>query len=252
MIRALLLTSCLAVFTTSAAAEDANVTVRFPSTAIAKVMSTAERDVDYDRAKVVIGVTATGASSEEVARRLAETLTPLVATLRKAVPTDKALSSSGPTIRDRYEIVRDEQGREIYEKRKRIGSEGSYDIYVALSDLSRVADIVKIATDAGAFVYRVEFATSTSKAIYQELREEAVRKGVEQAKRQIEAAGGKPGRVLEIQDSNFREQADLGVPRGSGTETIPILPGTNYLSVMVDVWVEILKPSLPTPKRSTR
>jgi uncharacterized protein YggE len=240
MIRAAVLICCLILLARPADADENDVGARFPGTAIAKFVTSAERDVPYDRATVIIGLRANGGSPDDVAARLAGELAPLLAALRKVVPADDALRSRGPTIRDVYETVRD-GGQERLDMRKTLGSEGDYELRVELTDIGRVPEILTITKDAGATAVGVHFATSTADRVLEDLREDAVRRGVERARRLIPVAGARPGRVLEIRDYDI-QGPELGMPSGPGKAYVPILPGINKLSVSVEVWVEMVSP----------
>jgi uncharacterized protein YggE len=234
----------LSTWTSPLFAQSENAFVNQPKIEVAQFL--AEERVP-DRAHVAIGVRVIGDSPNKIARDLAAVANRVLDTLKQAGIADADTSSSGPSVQAVYEVVKNEKGQEITEKRRLTGYRGDYRIVAMTAALDIVPALVPKVSAAGGLVESVSFSISDRVARVRALEEKAVADGVERAGRLIRAAGAKPGRVLAIEA--IERGAEASLPRRNVREDatpsevlIPIRPRRETVTAEVKVTVEIIAP----------
>jgi uncharacterized protein YggE len=181
--------------TAFASAEPVSLVASTPSVS---VIGHASEWVVPDEARAVAALAGSGPTPAAAIADVAAKATRVVDIVRKANIPDDETASAGPDIEPLYKHVYDAQGREIMEKREPNGFRATYRLTLRTGDLALLGKLVPQLTDASATIEGISFNVSTIAAIRARLETKAVADGVARAKAQIEAAGAKPGRMLEI------------------------------------------------------
>ncbi len=123
---------------------------------------------------------------------------------------------------------------------------------MTLSDLERAPKLFASIAESGALLSPAEFAVSKEDEEERKLGAQAVKSGMEQARALIEAAGGKPGKILSIVDSQPYAVArpDMSTARMKAyaaappppTVPVPMRPGKATLERSMTVHVEVISP----------
>lgn len=222
---------------------------RFNDVPSIEVQGSAHEQVTPDLAQVTVLVEVQGKTPQELTRPLSERVNQILAVLRQMAVKDEQTQSNGPNIDVIYERVLNDQGREIIEKRRQTGVRASYQLTITTAALDMLPQMLPKLGESGGLVQGVDFQISDREQRQRVLEERAVRDGVERAKRLIQAAGVKPGRLLEItRDMSGPGQADLPSRRLTpGKETtvtapLPVRPGRIDLQDEVTIVMEMLSP----------
>ncbi|MGL4986632.1 MAG: SIMPL domain-containing protein [Treponemataceae bacterium] len=123
----------------------------------------------------------------------------------------------------------------------------SNDLMIVIKNIATVGDIIDAAVNAGAnqLSSLVFSASDTSEAI-KLARIEAIKQAEENARTLVEAAGGKLGKVLSIQETSPMQQPRFANAKFFSNQEVaydsatPINPGSSDIRVTVSVMFEIL------------
>ena len=223
-----------------------------PAVPFVQVTVTAKGEFAYDRVTLPFQFASDGASSEGVTRELAQKTTRALDMLKLAGVADNDIVISGPQVSVRYEIQRERNGTETRERRVPAGFTGHVDMRVTLGDLERAPKLFASIAESGALLSPPEFSVSKEDEEERKLGTQAVKSGMEQARALIEAAGGKPGKILSIIDSQpyAVARADMSTARMKAfaaappppTIPVPMRPGKATLERSMTVQIEVVTP----------
>jgi uncharacterized protein YggE len=137
------------------------------------------------------------------------------------------------------------------EKREPNGFRATYRLTFKTKSLDTIGKLIPALAEAKATVERIGFSISDEKALRLSLEEQAVTDAVARAKRQISAAGAKPGRVLSIGMISSDVRAPMPLMRAAPAPekpynrdfTFAMRPGKQDVEVERQVTVEILPDS---------
>ena len=155
---------------------------------------------------------------------------------------EKDLKTTNFSISPRYEWY---EKSEIYPARKRVlvGYEVNQTLQVKIRDLTKIGNIIQVATKAGANqVGDLRFTIDKQDELKSQARKEAIEKAKVMAK---EIAGQLGVKLVKI--TNFSENATAPIPypyfmeraMGGGAETPQIQTGENKIEVQVSITYEI-------------
>lgn len=204
-----------------------------------------------DRAEIGLRVEAAAASAEEASRELTAKVNRVLGVVKAAGIAEADTESDGPTVQAVYETVRNERGQEMVEKRRRTGYSASYGLTLTTSDLAGIPALLPRLAEAGALMNAVEFGLSDARSRLLALEERAVKEALDRARRLIDAAGAKPGRILAIATPNedggglrraAKPMAMAAAPAQDREVRLPVRPGRIALDARVSVTVEIVMP----------
>jgi uncharacterized protein YggE len=222
---------------------------RFPGVPYVMVDGAASTEKVPDQANLRFEVKVRATDAATAHGLLAPKAEKLIAALRQTGTPDQRITTDGPIATDVYDLTRDPNGREIVEKRVKVGVDVAYRVGVRIDGVDRPEGRERLertmtavmATDAA--LTSTKFTVSDDADIVAGLDREATKAAIAKAKGLIEAAGGRPGRVLAVYDSSHddrcRGEADLVRP---AQIRFVILPGTQRLQGRATVIVEILQP----------
>ena len=151
-----------------------------------------------DEAHLTLALTGNGSTPDAAIKDLTPAIAKLVDIVRQAGIPDGDTESIGPDIAPLYRHVYDAQGHEIMEKREPNGFRATYKLIAKTKSTETLGKLVPQVTAAGATIEGIGFAFSDETSIRLTLEEKAVADAVARARRQIAAAGAKPGRILSI------------------------------------------------------
>lgn len=231
----------------------ADVCERFPGIAYVAARGEVEVERVPDRAVLQVSVTQRGKTNADVLSALAAKADKLVAALRGSGIPDNRISAPGPTAKDIFDIVRDENGNEVVEKRTKVGIEATYAATVEVGgvDTPEGRKVLEktIAAIGGTdgMLTSIRFSLAGERDLVAQLERDATKAAVAKAKGLIEAAGGRAGRVLAISDAQHQTpepfHADLAraAPATPAAQvSFAILPGTQRFVGTVEVVLESL------------
>ncbi len=183
---------------------------------------------------LVLGIEIRAKSAADALRRNSELLRKVLDVLRDAEVTDDDIQTASLSISP----VTNDEGTEV------VGYSVSNTVQVTLRDLDAAGAVIdKAATvaDNEIVVRGLSFSFDDNSRLVARARAEAVRQARTQAEQLAEAAGVTLGRLLSIQETSTPESPIIRSADASGSteSAAPIEPGTQSLSVQVQLRYEI-------------
>ena len=220
---------------------------RFANLPSITVMGVAEETWDPDVVSVLLHATADASTADESLQSLSKKVKTLTDVVRDEGFHDSDTRSTGPTTEVLYKRFYDQGGHELFEKRQPIGYRAHFNLTLKSRLLDKIGTLLPKVTAADCLVDSITFAVSNEREIRNNLEEQAITNAVARAKRQIAAAGAKPGKILQIGGNNgpyADGQADLNMPMHKEPYTrdftFALHPGKQEIIVERQVVMEIL------------
>ncbi len=213
-----------------------------------EVKGTAERVLDYDRVNLTFDFSVEGRDSTDVTKRIAERLSKAVQALEAAGYKGPDVEVSGPRTEAKYGEVRETRGSVSTQTMRITGYESSAAVIVRTGDFSAISRLTGLMLDQGANMEQPAYYLARGDEINRELAPEAARDALARARRIIEGAGAKAGRILLIttQETPAAPRAlqvmEMTSVRSAAAVDIPHRPGQAFLSYAVVMRVEIVQP----------
>jgi uncharacterized protein YggE len=202
-----------------------------------------------DEATTTAVFTGNGTTADAAINDLLPSTNKATALIKQAGIADDDTWTTGPEIEALYKHFYDAQGHEIMERREPNGFRATFRLNFKTKDIAGLGKLIPTLTEAKATIEGVSFAISDYRQLQQSLQELAVTDAVARAKRQIAAAGAKPGRILSIGERPQAEQpvyrmTAMPAPMAKGPQqanmSFALRPGKQDISVEQPVVVEIL------------
>jgi uncharacterized protein YggE len=204
-----------------------------------------------DEASATAVMTGNGATADAAVEDLLASTTKSTTLVKQAGIAESDTVSSGPDIEPLYKHVFDAQGREIMERREPNGFRATFRLTFKTKNLEVLGKLIPALTGSKATINGVSFAISDYRDLQQSLEERAVADAVARARRQITAAGAKPGRILSIGEQPqsapapvFRAMAPAPMLAKSSPQStdfsFALRPGKQDISAERPVVMEIL------------
>ncbi len=218
-----------------------------PGVPFVQVSGLARGEAAFDRALVPFTLRSEMASAEEVSRDLAEKSRQLVDALSQIGLAEPNVRLNGPLLSIIYTTTTEEEGGKRIERRVPGGVRGDVSFQVRVTDFKKIPKIITVATAAGGLVATPMFEVANLDEERARLGVEAVKSALSRARRLVEAAGGKAGRVISItEERGGRVPLDQPLARAlSASEPapeLPVMPGRALLEQGVTLRLEILQP----------
>ena len=209
-----------------------------PRPATIRVVGTGEVSAPPDRLSIDFGVVCRSPTARQALTRANERASELIALLvtQGVVRTDIATRSIA--IHPHF----DDKGQKV------TGYEASNDIVVVLRDLSRAGEVIDAAAGAVGDDIRMgslTFGIEDPSAVLADARRVAVEKATAQAQQLASAAGVRLGPIRRIAEGTGGGAPPPFRPmmRALAAEAVPIEPGSQKLSVSVEIEWEIAPPA---------
>lgn len=202
-----------------------------------------------DRAAVRLRVDVREDDFEKANAALVERSARLMSLLHEQGFSDAELSTWGPMCDELWVETRPPNGG--LPERKKIGVTGRWGVDLTVTALdrpegrSRLGAAATAAGFGGASIERMTYEVTDRAKIQERLDRRAAKDAREKANELILAAGARPGRLLQLSDTDHHQggnAADLVRASPQALKIIPILPGEETIEAQVEAIVEIITP----------
>jgi uncharacterized protein len=236
MMNGLLRCAALALISTSVAAQEPAERLLPPSI---RVSGEATVTAQPDQAQLDLGVTTQAQTAQTAAANNAQQLERTLAELRRALGANAEIKTVSYSLSPDYRYPR-EGGKPTI-----TGYTATNLVRVTLKDLTRLGQVIDVATQAGANrIHRLQFTLKDEQAAQAQALRAAALKARAQAEALAQALGVKIRRVLSLVESSAGVQPlarDVMLARAEAAST-PIEPGTIEVRATVTLTVEISAP----------
>ena len=191
-----------------------------------------------DQVQVDIGVVTQAQTAESAAGQNAKQTTDVIAALKKSLPANADVQTSGYSIHPNYKHARDGSAPTI------IGYSASNTVRVKSSDIEGVGKLIDAATRAGANnVNGIQFTLKNENAIRAEALSNAVRNARASATALASGAGMKVSRILRIEEGEpvrvYPQRVEMMRAQADSVASTPVEPGEVQIRVVVSITAEL-------------
>ncbi len=183
-----------------------------PPIPMVEVSGSATMERDYDLAVLEASLQSEAANSKLALEDLRKKLPGLLDAIKKAGIPEADSVTYGPSMQILYANVHEDRGGQVFDRQKQTGVRASYSISVKVRKLDQVASIFDALGQAGAIISAPRYELVDETKFDVELGEQAIHTAMEHARRLINAADSKPGRVLLISDPEAMERRPSAMP----------------------------------------
>lgn len=190
-----------------------------------------------DQAQIDIGVTTQAQTAKAAADNNAQQLETVLAQLRQALGADAEIKTVSYTLNPDYRYPK-EGGKPTI-----IGYTATNIVRVTLNDLTKVGQVIDVATQSGANrIHQLQFKLKNEQAAQSQALRAAAVKAKAQAEALAQALDLKITRVLSVVESSAGVQPivrDVMMARSEAAASTPVEPGTIEVRATVTLTVEV-------------